>query len=72
MVENGAWINILRVQYNINMERKKLIWLRLFVGSTVGGFIPSLWGSDLISMSGVIGSAIGGIIGIWLGFRLGE
>ena len=54
------------------MERKKLIWLGLFVGSTVGGFIPSFWGSDFISMSGVIGSALGGIIGIWLGFRLGE
>ena len=54
------------------MERKKLIWLGLFLGSTVGGFIPSLWGSNFISMSGVIGSAVGGILGIYLGFKLGE
>jgi hypothetical protein len=54
------------------MDRTKLIWIGLFVGSTVGGFIPSLWDSSLVSMSGVIGSAIGGFAGIWLGFKLGE
>ena len=54
------------------MERSKLIWIGLFVGSTIGGFIPSLWDSSFISMSGVIGTAIGGFVGIYLGFKLGE
>jgi hypothetical protein len=53
-------------------ERSKLIWIGLIVGSCIGGYVPSLWGADLISISGVIGSAVGGILGIWLGFRIGE
>ena len=54
------------------MERSKLIWLGLFLGSTIGGFIPSLWDSGIFSMAGVIGSAVGGFLGIWAGYRLGE
>lgn len=54
------------------MERKRLIYIGLFVGSTIGGFIPSLWDSSLFSMSGVFGSAIGGLVGIYLGFKMGE
>ena len=54
------------------MERKKLVWIGLFIGSTIGGFIPSLWDSSFVSMSGVIGSAIGGFLGIWAGWKLGE
>ncbi len=54
------------------MDRKKLIWFGLFVGSTIGGFVPSLWGSGLFSFVGIIGNAVGGILGIWAGFKLGE
>ncbi len=54
------------------MERKKLIFIFLAIGSYVGGWIPSLWGAGMFSFSGVILSALGGIAGIWLGFKLGE
>ena len=54
------------------MDRKKLIWLGLFLGSTIGGFIPSLWDDSFVSMSGVIFTAIGGFLGIYLGFKFGE
>ena len=60
------------ILFTQNMDRKKLIWLGLFVGSTVGGFIPSIWDSSMVSMSGILGSAIGGILGIWLGLRISE
>lgn len=42
------------------------------IGSVIGGWIPSLWGAGMFSFSGVILTAVGGIAGIWLGFRLGE
>ena len=48
-----------------------MIWFGLAVGSTIGGFIPSIWGAAVLSFSGLIFSALGGFVGIWLGFRLG-
>ena len=52
------------------MSSKKLVYLGVIIGSFVGGYVPSLWGADFFSMSGVFTTAIGGIIGIWLGFKL--
>ena len=49
---------------------KKFVWGGFFVGSTVGGYLPSLWGGNLLW--GVLLSFVGGITGIWLGFRLGR
>jgi len=54
------------------MERNKLVWIFMAVGSTVGGFIPSLWDSSFVSMSGIVGSAIGGFLGIYIGWKIGE
>ena len=53
------------------MSTKTLIWTGVFIGSTVGGFIPSLWGDSLFSVSSVIFTTIGGLAGIWIGFKLG-
>ena len=52
--------------------QKKMIWIGLFVGSTIGNFLPTLWGGDAISVSGVLLSLVGGIVGIWAGYRLGQ
>ena len=54
------------------MSKKRLIWIGLMVGSTAGGFIPILWGGDVVSFASVILSAVGGIAGIWFGYRFGE
>ena len=54
------------------MSRKTLIWIGLFVGSTAGNFIPALWGASMFSMSSVLLSAVGGILGIWFGVKFGE
>jgi hypothetical protein len=52
------------------MNSKSLIWIGMFVGSTIGGFVPILWGADFLSISSVVLTAVGGIIGIWIGFQL--
>lgn len=49
---------------------KTFIWLGAFVGSTVGGMVPQLWGAGMFSSSGVILSVVGGLLGIWGGYRL--
>jgi uncharacterized membrane protein YeaQ/YmgE (transglycosylase-associated protein family) len=54
------------------MSGKKIVMLGLFVGSTIGGFIPELWGADMFSLSGFVWSFIGGIAGIWAGYRVSQ
>lgn len=49
---------------------KKIIWISLFIGSTIGGFIPLLWGENMISFSSIFFTGIGGFIGIWVGFKI--
>jgi len=51
---------------------KKLIWIGMIVGSAIGNMVPLLWGGDAISMAGFLLSAVGGIVGIWAGYRLGQ
>ena len=52
------------------MGSKKLVWIFMVIGSAIGGFIPSLWGSDMFSLLPLIFGSIGGILGIYLGFKL--
>lgn len=52
------------------MERSKLVWIGVAVGSTVGGFIPSLWDSSMFGVAGIFGSAIGGFVGIYIAWKL--
>ncbi|HQU07686.1 MAG: hypothetical protein B7X04_01830 [Parcubacteria group bacterium 21-54-25] len=51
--------------------RKKFIWAGLFIGSTLGSMTPGLWGGNMFfSMSSVLLTAVGGFVGIWVGFKL--
>ncbi len=51
---------------------RKLIFLFLFMGSTIGGYVPLLWGDGLLSMSSVILSGVGGLAGIYVGYIVGQ
>ena len=52
------------------MTQKSMIYLLLFIGSTIGGFIPSLWGDSMFSMSSILLSGVGGIAGIVGGYTM--
>jgi uncharacterized membrane protein YeaQ/YmgE (transglycosylase-associated protein family) len=43
------------------------IWLGIFIGSTIGGFVPELWGAGLLSYSSIALSTAGAFVGLWLG-----
>lgn len=51
---------------------KKLIWDGMFIGSALGGYVPLLWGGSGFSFSSVILTAMGGFLGILVGFKLGQ
>ena len=52
------------------MNSKSLIWIFMAIGSTIGGYLPTLWGDSFLSFTSVFLTAVGGIIGIWIGFKL--
>lgn len=54
------------------MSPKFWIMGGLIVGSWVGGYVPQLWGNDLVSFSSIIGNFIGGAIGIWAGYKMSK
>jgi uncharacterized membrane protein YeaQ/YmgE (transglycosylase-associated protein family) len=54
------------------MSVKRLIWIGAIVGSTLGGLLPSLWHASMWSMSGLVLSTIGGLVGIWAGWKVSQ
>jgi outer membrane lipoprotein SlyB len=49
---------------------RSVIGLCATLGTVVGGYVPSLWGSGSFSLGSVVFAAVGGIAGVWLGVRL--
>lgn len=54
------------------MSKKSLITLGLIVGSTVGGYLPVFFGAGIFSYISIITSGIGAVLGVWIGYKLGE
>ncbi len=49
---------------------KSVIMLGMFLGSAIGGYIPTIFGAGMFSLVSIICTAVGGIFGIWLTYRL--
>jgi hypothetical protein len=49
---------------------KKFIFIFMILGSYAGSYLPALWGGSLFSMSSILLSAVGGFLGIWLGYKI--
>jgi hypothetical protein len=47
-----------------------MIMLGMIVGSLAGGYMPALLGVDAFSLTSLLGSVAGGILGIWVSYRL--
>ena len=54
------------------MSAKRLTWIGAIVGSTVGGLVPGLWHGSMLSMWGFVLSTVGGVAGIWVGWKLSQ
>jgi len=49
---------------------KRVVWLFVLVGTTVGGFVPEAWGGSSFGMASLLMGVVGGIAGLWLGARI--
>jgi hypothetical protein len=55
------------------MSPRTLIFIGIFIGGYVGAYIPALWGeSGLLSMSSIIFSTLGSLVGIWAGYKISK
>jgi len=54
------------------MSAKRLIWIGAIVGSTLGGLLPGVWHASMWSMSGLVFSTLGGLVGIWAGWKVSQ
>jgi hypothetical protein len=52
------------------MQTKTAVWIGTILGSTIGSYIPALWGANVFSFSSLFLGAAGAILGIYLGFKL--
>lgn len=54
------------------MDTKHMVWLGVFVGSTIGSFVPDLWGAGILSGWSLLFSTLGAFLGIYVGFKLSQ
>jgi hypothetical protein len=58
----------------VNADRplvdRRIIWLFVIVGSTVGGLLPEAWGGSAFGGASLVLSLLGGLGGLWFGVRL--
>lgn len=51
------------------MERR-VAWLFVLIGSTVGGLVPEAWGGSAFGMASLGLGLVGAVAGLWLGHRI--
>jgi hypothetical protein len=54
------------------MSTKTLVWIGVTIGSVIGQFLPALFGVSIFSSWTILTSAIGAILGIVAGIKIGD
>jgi hypothetical protein len=49
---------------------RRVVWVFVGVGMTVGGFLPELWGGSALGLAALVLASLGGVVGLWLAVRL--
>jgi hypothetical protein len=55
---------------NVGKLMQARIWIGILVGSSIGSFIPELWGAGLLSYSSILFSGIGAFVGLLISYKL--
>jgi hypothetical protein len=46
--------------------------INTIIGSIAGSYIPLFWGGSVFSMVSLILGAVGGFLGIWVGYKMAD
>ncbi len=52
------------------MNNKRVVMTAMIVGTSIGSSIPLLWGDSFLSVWSVVLTAVGGFVGIYVGYLL--
>jgi len=61
---------VMHIYFVTAMSRKSMIMLGMIIGSFAGGYMPTVLGADAFSLTSLLGSVAGGILGISLAYML--
>lgn len=54
------------------MSKKFTVTLGMFIGSFMGGYVPTFFGIDAFSYTSAVIGAVGALLGVWIGFKIGD
>jgi hypothetical protein len=49
---------------------RRVVWISVGVGMTVGGFVPLVWGGSALGLASLVLGSVGGVAGLWLASKL--
>jgi hypothetical protein len=49
---------------------RRIVWIFVGVGMTVGGFVPVVWGGSAFGFASLVFGTLGGAAGLWLASKL--
>lgn len=49
---------------------RRIVWLFVGVGMTVGGLVPLVWGGSALGFASLVFGTVGGVAGLWLATKL--
>jgi hypothetical protein len=52
-----------------SMDRR-IVWIFVGVGSTVGGLAPDAWGGSAFGFASLVLGCLGGVAGLWFAVKL--
>ncbi len=49
---------------------RRVVWIFVGVGSTIGGLLPEAWGGSAFGLASLVLGCLGGVAGLWLAAKL--
>ncbi len=49
---------------------RRVVWIFVVVGSTIGGFAPVVWGGSTLGFASLALGSLGAIAGLWFAAKL--
>ena len=49
---------------------RRVVWIFVGVGMTVGGLVPEVWGGSALGLASLVLATLGGVAGLWLAAKV--